>query len=280
MQITRHELDGHAEFSGDSAFILKAAPFGLDVDLGLYELPRRNEDAHIYRATHPLAEAVIARAKDRELPPAHVRFSLSEHQGRISALEPFKGQSGNLAVSLLSVDALDQTEEHLILAAECDNGDVLDEEMVKRLLALPANVADQMPLAPEGNLDAVTENRRGEIAQEIGKRNLTFFEAETEKLEAWADDLKAGLEREIKELDRQLREAKKTSKAALTLEEKLSSQKLIKALESQRIQKRRTLFDAHDQIDAQREALINAIESKLSQHTTLHSLFTVRWTLA
>ena len=40
---------------------------------------------------------------------------------------------------------------------------------------------------------------------------------------------------------------------------------MIKALEAQRNQKRRSLFDAHDQVDAQREELIAAIEGKLAQ---------------
>ena len=35
------------------------------------------------------------------------------------------------------------------------------------------------------------------------ERNARFFEAEADKLDGWADDLKVGLERELKELDRQ-----------------------------------------------------------------------------
>jgi hypothetical protein len=39
-----------------------------------------------------------------------------------------------------------------------------------------------------------------------------------------------GLEREIKEIDRQIREARRAATAALTLEEKLAGQKQIKPL--------------------------------------------------
>lgn len=40
------------------------------------------------------------------------------------------------------------------------------------------------------------------IRRDISERNARFFEAEADKLDGWADDLKVGLERELKELDR------------------------------------------------------------------------------
>ncbi len=45
------------------------------------------------------------------------------------------------------------------------------------------------------------------------------------------------------------------------------------------MQKRRSLFDAHDQVDAQRGELIDAIQGKLSQGEALTRLFTIRWRL-
>ena len=71
MHVTQHELAGHADFLNDSSFRLKSLPFrasGGD-PLGLYELPRRSGDAHLYRLNHPLAEGCHRTApKLRELP--------------------------------------------------------------------------------------------------------------------------------------------------------------------------------------------------------------------
>ena len=92
--------------------------------------------------------------------------------------------------------------------------------------------------------------------------------------------MKLGLEREIKELDSQIRDARRAATTALTLEEKLAGQKQIKALETQRNQRRRSLFDAQDQIDRQREDLIGNIEGKLQQKTGRQELLAPRWTLA
>ena len=67
---------------------------------------------------------------------------------------------------------------------------------------------------------------------------------------------------------------------AVKLEEKLTGQKQIKALESQRSQKRRTLFDAQDEVDRRREELIADIEGRLQQKSAASELLVVRWRLA
>jgi len=128
-------------------------------------------------------------------------------------------------------------------------------------------------------LDAVMEQRQAAIQRGISERNARFFEAEAEKLDGWADDLKLGLEREIKELDRQIKEARRLATTVLTLEEKLAGQKQIKTLEAQHNQKRRSLFDAQDEIETRRDRLISEIEGKLQQHSSVTQLFSVRWRL-
>ncbi|MFZ4437547.1 MAG: SNF2-related protein [Syntrophales bacterium] len=286
MQLTRHELDGNAEFPNDSTFRLKSHPFPKIADripLGLYELPRRSGEAHLYRLNHPLAEALLTRAKDRELPLAEIHFDYGRHDGKVSILEPFQGQSGWLVVTLFTVEALDQAEDHLIVTAINDQGTMLDLETATRLLSLPGHVATLGP--GEGAevmrdaLNAETQQRQTLIQKGISERNARFFEAEADKLDGWADDLKVGLEREIKELDRLIKETRRAATAAQTLEEKLAGQKQIKALEAQRNQKRRSLFDAQDDVDRQREALIAKIEGKLQQKEATQLLFSVRWAL-
>lgn len=96
-------------------------------------------------------------------------------------------------------------------------------------------------------------------------------------LDRWSEDLKQGLEREIKEIDKQIREARKTAALAQSLQDKLAAQKVIKALEKTRNTKRRELFDAQDAIDAQREELIKNIEKQLKQRRSVQVLFSVRW---
>ncbi|HEY9098999.1 MAG TPA: SNF2-related protein [Thiobacillus sp.] len=286
MQLTQHELNGQAEFMGDATFSLKTQPFPDQtavIPMGLYELPRRTGEAHLYRLNHPLAESLVARAKGRVLSTAEIHFDYGQHDGKITPLEPLIGKSGWLTLTLFSVESLEQAEDHLIFAATIDDGQTLDDEVAARLLTLPGTSA---PLSQAGEgadtqqLETHTQQRQATIQRDISERNARFFEAEADKLDGWADDLKVGLEREIKELDRQIKEARRAATTALTLEEKLAGQKLIKSLEAQRNQKRRSLFDAQDQVDKQREELIAAIEGKMSQNTRSENLFSIRWAIS
>ena len=114
----------------------------------------------------------------------------------------------------------------------------------------------------------------------LTERNASFFELELDKLDRWSDDLKVGLEYELKELDRQIREARRSAQIAPALAEKLAIQKQVRELEAARTRKRRELFDAQDRIDKQRQDLIETIEKKLQQDCKETPVFTVRWSLA
>jgi ERCC4-related helicase len=280
MRLTMHELGGNARSVDHSSFELLAWPFASSasaIPLGLYELPRRTGEAHLYRLGHPLAEAVIERAKARELPVAAVRFSYTEHLGKVSALEPFVGKSGWLTVCAFTVESLDQVEDHLIFGAVTDDGTAFDEECSARLFTLPGVVT-----APAGGevpsaVQTAILDKQAAIQTAIEARNIRFFEAEADKLDDWAGDLKIGLERELKDLDRQIKEKRHDSRQAATLEAKVEFHRQVKALEKLRADRRRGLFEAQDVIDSRKEALLTSIESRLSQAVSSRDLFALRW---
>jgi F0F1-type ATP synthase membrane subunit b/b' len=123
------------------------------------------------------------------------------------------------------------------------------------------------------------EARKNVLLREIGQRNLGYFEQEVQKLDAWADDLKLGLEQEIKEIDREIKEVRRTAATSPTLEEKLSWQKKQRELEGKRNKLRRELFDRQDEIESQRNELIEQLEQQLQQQVNEQTLFTVEWEL-
>jgi len=284
MQLTRYELKDHAAFSGNGTFRLNSVPEGLDpalAPLGDYELPRRTSEAHLYRVNHPLAEWLIGRAKSRALDPVEVTLDYSGHVGRVSLLDPLRGKSGWLSVSLLTSQSGEHGEDHLIACGVEDGDWSLDSDQIERILRLSAKVGPQavMPEVISVRLEKLRKEREVETVKGIGERNARFFEAEADKLDGWADDLKVGLEREIKEIDRQIKDARRAATAAVSLEEKLAAQKRTKSLEAERNRKRRSLFEAQDEIDKQRAKLIEEVEAKLRHEITKTSLFAVRWVL-
>ncbi len=285
MKLTRHELGEHADFSDDlGSFQLKACSFdGLgELPLGRYELPRRTGEAHLYRLGHPLAQRLLARASTRTLPHAEVTFDLTSTVPTVNALKRFIGSAGDLLVTLFTIESPSQTEDHVITTAVTDSGEVLPEEIARRFFWIQAvDVREQPPPAqPHAALQQETTRIQQEIERDISERNAKVFEQEAEKLDGWADDLKVALERDIKDLDRQIKESKRAATAALTLEEKLAGQKQIKALEANRNSKRKSLFDAQDEIDRRREQLIEAIEAKLADSTSSKQIMAFRWRLA
>ena len=108
---------------------------------------------------------------------------------------------------------------------------------------------------------------------------MRLIDEEVAKLDRWAQDLKLGLELEIREIDREIRESQAESRLAVTLEEKLRGQRRVRDLERRRNQKRRDLFLAQDRIDEQRQGLIEEIERQLEASEAHETLLVVRWSI-
>jgi hypothetical protein len=281
LEMTRAELAECAEFDEDG-FILQRLPVSSlkTVELGRYELPRRSGDAHLYRVGHPLAEWVMQQAKSRALPHMKLIFDYDAYGTQVSTLKPYRGKTGWLTLKLVSVEALDNKEQRLVVAAITSDGQILAEDDPEKLLRLPARAqtAEQTSFESSFLSDDLTM-RKSAILEEINQRNLGYFEQEVQKLDAWADDLKLGLEQEIKEIDRQIKEVRRTAASASTLEEKLSWQKQQRELEAKRTKLRRELFNRQDNIESERNELINQLEDKLQQEVQEQTLFTVEWEL-
>ena len=285
MDLTRAELVHCAAFD-DDGFNLRHIPTGVEhsdlagIELGRYELPRRSGDAHLYRINHPLARWGIEQAKARVLDGARLVFDYTAYGSKISTLEAHRGKAGWLTVKLVTVETLGNQEQHLLVAAGTTDGVVLAEEDPEKLLRLPATTqAASLFNAPDATLLADVETRKTALLRDVNERNLGYFEQEVQKLDAWADDLKLGLEQEIKEIDREIKEVRRTAATSPTLEEKLSWQKKQRELEGKRSKLRRELFARQDEVEAQRNDLISQLEVQLQQQVEERTLFTVEWEL-
>ena len=278
-ELTGFALRQHAEFlPGETAFRLKKNPYPANaVPLGLYRLGRKVQDAHVYRIGHPLAQSILQDAAGKNLPEAEIVFDYTSHPGKISILEPLIGKSGALALFALTVESLN-VEDYVIFSAVTNDGTDLDEEQARRLFSLPGECSRLEDSLPERDrLRQLYDTRAVRIVEAINARNAHFFDEELEKLEKWAEDLKSGLEFDLKERDREIKFLKTESRKILRLEEKLEAQREIKGLEKKRNAKRRNLFEAQDEIERRKEDLIGEVEARLQQQIRTQELFAIRW---
>lgn len=283
-QLTKHELKGHADFNDEKRlFDLASLPpeaDGNEIPTGRYSAVSHSghPGAHQYRLGHPLATYLLERAKGRALPVVELVFNYRGYENKISLIEQLVGKSGWLQLSLLQIETL-ETEEELIFSGTTDDGEELDPESCAKLMMIPAEAAKTAEIPPEVQslLSTAIESAKSNALGNVADRNKHYFESEMDKLEVWADDLKQGLERELKELDKEIRELRKQARQAATLEAKVEIVRKVKDLEKKQSEKRRNLFEAQDEVDRRKEGLLSAIEARLKQKISVSHLFAFRW---
>lgn len=281
--ITKYALEGYADFSQDEeySFYLRENPFKSLVDLstGPYRMGCGVNPAkeHIYRLGHPIAKEIIQKAKKETLTPAEIVFNYSNCGKQITIIKDLVNKTGVMAVFQVTVEALEM-ENYILFAGYKEDGSSLTDEQCFRLFSVPGKLLQEgclvdLPQSQENEFEV----QKNEIFTDIEERNGAFFDDEITKLDKWAEDLKKGLETEIKEMDREIKQLKRDSKKIPKLEEKLKAQRHIKDLEKRRKDKRSRLFKEQDEIEDRKESLIENIENRLKQKTTVEELFRIRW---
>lgn len=279
-QLTRLLLDDYASFHDKGySFTLHTNPFpGETIHPGPYRMGKSIENANTYRVGHPLAQRVLQQGMALSPSPAAVTFDLSGSGKNIVILDSFRGKSGWLSCSRLTMRAL-ETEDQLILCAMTDDGNTLDDSQCRRLFDLSAVVGDgcSVPKLTTEKLEQALILRRQELLDEMTSRNASWFDTEMEKLDKWADDRRTSLKAELAELDEMLKEAKKEARLAPTLPDKLERQRAARTLETKRDEAWRAYDQASREVDRQKDALLDEISRRLEQKFEQKPLFSLRW---
>lgn len=281
-EITRFFLKENGIFSNkEYSFTLNQNPFPeILIHSGPYKIGRHVPDINVYRINHPLAELIIRDCKDKILTSKTLKFQYTDTGRKISALNELIGKSGYLQLSLFTINSF-ESEDFLLLSGLTQEGEILESEILQKLFSLTAREEKLLavPVLVKQQLRTLTSNQIESVMQRNLTKNSKFFNDEFDKLDKWAEDMKLSLEKEIKDIDAELKLRKAEARKVMELAQKVEEQRLIKELEKKRNEKRRKLFESQDEIDNRKEKLLSEIETRLKQKTSEELLFIIRWEL-
>lgn len=248
-------------------------------DNGTYNLHWKDAERQgdvFLRKDDPLLQGWLEQALAVSLPPRTLRFDhTNSADHRISFLEKNQNLRGTLSIDKLIYNGF-ETEEHLVFSVATVDGTQLDDDLINRIMELPSTcVGDGIEDIP--SLDEIRRINTEAKQAEIERINKEYFLLECEKLDAYSEDLKEGLQRELKDLGKQITEKKRIFKTSTDhpLAEMLDMKDDINRLEELRKKKRRDLYDREDEIDTANEHLQDEIRSKLAGTSQREHIMTI-----
>lgn len=282
-ELTKYALDGHASFDENSHTFVGEN----DVTYCMV-VPKEGErksdvqipdHAQVYRVGHPLAQSILKNHLSLDLPLHEVVFNYTHTPVKVAMLENYLGRCGWLRIDKYTIEA-SETEDYLLTACYTDDGQLIPSDVAERLFSLNAQEGRRVQMGEDMSkqLQQHIQQQKERVKEENHRRNQEFFETEIEKLNLWADDVKIGLEREIGDLDAEIKLRKSEARKLTRLEEKIEAQRQVKDLEKRRSEKRRNLFEAQDEVDAKKDKLFDEVEQALRQKkTSEETLLNIRW---
>lgn len=284
--LTQHVLHGQARFDLNKlSFDLPEPPVAA-APPGTYQLIRKGdsvaekvlEHARVYRLTHPLGEYVLDQGRNATTPQALLRFEYRSAKPRISVVEQLAGKGGWLQLNLLELDSF-QREEHLVFTGCTDDDQVLDQETCEKLFQLTATVVPiDMPVP-----NTLQGNARRQLDAALSRaleQNDKFFQQERDKLDAWAEDRIFAAEQALEDTKLKLKALKRQARLATSMDEARRLQDETRKVEGDQRRQRQDIFAVEDEIEARRDALIDALEKRLHRASHTRHLFTIRWEVA
>jgi F0F1-type ATP synthase membrane subunit b/b' len=156
-----------------------------------------------------------------------------------------------------------------------DSGQPIDPRAALRLFELPARKVSDGTATPPAAVQGTLETQHKAILEALAARQSVWFDQEMEKLDHWAEDRRAGLKFDLKELDDEFRELKKQIRQTGNLPDKLALQRKARELEKKRDDAWRACDEAAKQIEIEKDDLLDRVEEQLAQAATTEDLFTI-----
>jgi hypothetical protein len=154
--------------------------------------------------------------------------------------------------------------------------------MMNRILELPAVVCGDCP--PE--TEEIGRLRREGIAARqaaIADENKRYFLEECDKLDAYSEDLKEGLQRELKDLRKDIAEKSRlfrASKDVSTLADMVAMKDELNGLKSKEKKMKRDIYDREDEIEAENTRIQEEIQARMNGESRTEHIMTISFEVA
>ncbi|QIG55448.1 DEAD/DEAH box helicase [Altererythrobacter sp. BO-6] len=241
------------------------------------------EDWQFFRVNDGLCAEMIEAAKARDhtqtLGSLVFRPAQYPYEGQVGAIRDLVGESGWLRVFKATMPTPDALREELLIACVTDDGRTLPQRVADQLFIVPAEDAGAPAAAPpEETLKTIEEEQFGEFSDRVLSENEQWIDAESERLDRYAEDLEIEFDAQIDELANEVKELRKQSRAAgISMEEKLAFKRKIKRLEDDIDELKLTKFQKRKEARQKVEDMLDDFAAQLNLKPEIKPLFTLRW---
>ena len=276
VSIARAELP-EAKFHGE-----QSPRFDFDGQMYTTEWPYADEQGwQFFRlADGNLAETLVNRAKERQLGVHTLRFDHSAYPNVLADVRDLGGKAGWLKLSKLTLKTPQSVRQHIVAACITDDGEEVHPDTVDRLFLVPATDIGDPPMPmPDHDLQALEAKQQQVIVEQAQQQNAEWLDAETDKLDAYADDLEKAAEVEIKELDTEIKAARKAlrTNTSLAMADKLKEKRRIQGLENKRDEMKLKTFERRKKIRDEVNQMLDDIAQSMDTDPILEPMFSIRW---
>lgn len=233
---------------------------------------------NLFRISEGLGLELLERYKVDRLESTHLAFVYQHDDTHWADVKNLVSLKGILRVTKVSIGYCEEKRERLILVAITDTGEVVHPETIERMLMLPVlNEESSQIMEYSTGLDVETNKQLQVFITEVECDNERYYAEEVEKLERWAEDKRVALDIRIKQLDLEIKQARKASRQLGSLQEKMAAKRALKSLERERDQVMLNYHEEKKVIEQEEDDLFEQLEKRLSTETKTKILFEVTW---
>ena len=271
-------LFNYATFDDNNLiFNLFKSPYN-NIPLWNYTIDKDKTDSCLFhRPQWELWELIINDAKNLITEPWHVVFYPDKYHSNIAVLKQMKWKSGWLRVDKLTIDSFDR-EEHLLLTCIEEDWKLINSEVASKMMLLPAEKKWDIILLESRKelLESAYDKVYKSTIDDALDRNIDILDEQRKKLDAWEEDKKMALRRDIDELEKLLRQIDKDIVRERDKQKKLELLKEKNSMENELDRIQEELIMTWRSLRNEKKKLIDQLSERLDAWNYVEPLFTIK----